>query len=138
MQVDTENFDPDALRRQKLRAAFAALADLDQALNPSQDMPISIAVENAVEGLKEAATKDVISTCEGCSTILMDGDQGQRCTEGELLCAACSMSWAEIKDQWDKDEIEEERPGQKAAFLARYDQHIAQGGKPDDLLTYPL
>lgn len=138
MKVDTDDFDPDDLRRRKLRAAFTALADLDQALNPNSDMPISIAVENAVEGLKSAATNDFISTCEGCSGILLEGDHGQRCTEGELLCAECAASWGEIKDQWDKDEIEEEEPGQKARFMAKYDAHIAGGGSPDDLLTYPL
>ncbi len=127
----------DEQRRAKLRQVFTLLEDIDLGM-PVEFADESLAIETAAEALKEGFGKDFLTTCEGCSAILMIGDEGQRCVNGESLCKECAASWGDIKKQWDEDALDEDEPGDKAKFLARYDAHIAGGGSPDDLLTYPL
>lgn len=128
----------DVERRQKLRAVFDALAKLDAECPTEGFVKESLAVEAATEALKDGFPKDFIGTCEGCSCILLAEDEGQRCTDGEQLCKDCASSWGDIKEQWDDGTLSDGDDGDKAKFLARYDAHIAGGGKPDNLLTYPL
>jgi hypothetical protein len=127
----------DDVRREKLRATFEALSDLELQCPVTALMPESLAVESARESLRDAFGKDVAGSCEGCGCILLTGDQGQRCIDGELLCAPCSATWGEIKRQWDDGEISDDE-GNRARFMSNFDAHIAGGGKPDDLMTYPL
>lgn len=125
-------------RRAKLRQVFNLLSEIDLGMPVETFDAESLAVEKAVEALKDGFGKDFLTTCEGCSGILLVDDQGQRCREGESLCAECAKTWGEIKEQWDADDLSEDEPGEKAGFLARYEAHIAAGGTPEDKLLYPL
>lgn len=127
----------DIERRAKLRAAFEALSLLDAECPTEGFMTESLAVEKATEALKDGFPKDYIGTCEMCGGILLAEDEGQRCVDGEQLCRDCSASWADIKRQWDDGDLEDEG-GKKDRFFASYEKHIAGGGSPDDLMTYPL
>ena len=128
----------DAKRRAKLRAVFDALALLDAECPTEGFMAESLAVEGATEALQAGFGKDFLGTCEGCSRILLAEDEGQRTTDVGCICKDCALSWGEIKAQWDDNTLEDGEDGDKAKFLANYEAHIAGGGSPDDLLTYPL
>lgn len=128
----------DEDRRAKLRQVFTLLEEIDIGMPFEDFADESLSIETATDALKQGFGKDYLSTCEGCSVVLMVGDEGQRCVDGEHLCKECAASWGDIKMQWDDDALDEDEPGDKARFLARYDAHIAAGGSPDDLLTYPL
>lgn len=131
----------DIERRLKLRAALDALAALDAACPVEGFMAESLAVENAVEALKDGFGKDVAPTCEGCSKIILFSDQGHRCLEGEYLCEECTPTWEDVKAQWDDGSLQGdtgEEDSDKASFTRRYEKHLADGGKPGDLMLYTL
>lgn len=125
-------------RRAKLRQVFTLLAELDDGLAVSDFDPESLAIETATEALKAGFHRDYASTCEGCGAVILSGDQGHRCLEGELLCKECTPTWADVKQQWDSGELSDDEDSDKASFMRRYIKHIADGGKPDDLMLYTL
>lgn len=104
MSEETATFQPmtDEDRRAKLRQIFELLEQLDLGLPMDQFEAESVAVERATEALKDGFDQDYVSTCEGCSDIILAGDQGHRCLDGELLCKACTPSWDDVKSQWDE------------------------------------
>jgi len=118
--------------RTKLRAAFDALESLGAYCTPDKGFaPQSIAIENAIDELVDNLL-EVVGHCDGCTAIILVGDQGHRCHDGEAhLCAACAYTWGEVKEQWDKDEHGGDETDH-ARFVTAYDAHIAAGGKPTD------
>ena len=128
------------VRREKLRAVFRALKELDEQLAPPDGWePQYTAVENAKDTIFDAFCDgdDIAGTCEGCSTVILVGDQGQHCSDGVDLCAECAATWGDIKADWEAGRIEEGDEGQRARFMAAFEAHIAAGGKPDDKPLHP-
>lgn len=129
--------EADIIRRAKLRAVFAAMADLDSVLDPKAGwMPQSIAVENAGEELKDNFPDDYRANCEGCRAVILYGDQGHDTSDGCTLCVECAPTWGDIRAQWEEEGREEEEEGDRARFMAGYEKHIAGGGSPDDKVLY--
>ena len=131
----------DEKTKDALKEQLAKLDKAESALRIAR-LPFDDAIEgidDARQSILDAHDTDIAGRCVGCGDLLLVGDKGSRCFEGELLCEGCSYSWADVKDQWDRGEREDADDAEaRAAFMASYDAHIASGGNPDDLILHEL
>lgn len=88
--------------------------------------------------MRDETHPDYVGACEGCNTPLFVGDTGMRCDDGPVLCGECALTWKDVKAQWDADEMLDDDPERRAAFMASYQAHLAGGGSADDKLSYQL
>ena len=125
-------------RRAFLRSVFDGLNGLMEMADAQKDIPLGISIENARETLRDAYPDDVYEVdCEGCGKVILAGEHGHVCVEGETLCEECAFTWGEVKEQIDSGEHGGD-DNQKAEFLASYEKHIAAGGSPDDKMLRTL
>lgn len=81
---------------------------------------------------------DFLGRCEGCGAMLFVGDRGLRCDDGPWLCADHCPTWAGAKKQWEAGENLDEDEERREDFNEAYAAHLAAGGLPDDLMSFPL
>jgi len=129
----------NAMRRERLRSALMALAELDKCVPADTMLDQSMAVESAMESLKDNFS-DYVGKCEECDAILLEGDMGHRCVDGEpLFCAEHAYTWSDVKESYEvEDGVRDDDPDAYRDFVQRFEAHIAAGGKPDDKIVWPL
>lgn len=146
--------EDDKLRRDRVRAVFAALDALAKSVPSAEGWaPMDGAVAQAKDLIAEAFGDDndlcdVVSICESCLKPIVAGDMGTRSSDGVYLCAEDAPSWADCKEQW--DEIKRQRAAGEfdgaaelddediEQALKSYDGHIAAGGSPEDKPLYVM
>jgi hypothetical protein len=121
----------DAITRNgELRAKLAELqareGKNDEAAKPTREQyraamaPFEAeqdAIEQAREALLEEYGTEIISTCEGCRALILEGDRYAVCTDGPFLCLECAPTWNDVlrdnqerlDDEGDPDEQREIR-----------------------------
>ena len=111
----------------------AALADLDERdrKNDADMAPfreIATKIEEEREALLEANETLVIGPCEGCSTIILDGDRYMAYSDGPRVCLSCAPTWAESAADlrtYTCDDPEDEE--NRLAAIAHAETQIAVG-----------
>lgn len=53
------------------------------------------AIDEERETLLEDNSASVVGHCEGCSTLILEGDRYSNCSDGPILCLECSPTWEE-------------------------------------------
>jgi hypothetical protein len=138
----TEAMSADAVRRAHLRILFDTLAALDTHPKPTIMAqfvrgPVG-AVERTTNILMKKFSADIAGECGGCGKVLLVGDQGHVCHDGDpILCVDCAYTWAEVWTQWKKGE-HSGSPEDYTAFLTAYDKHLSRGGLPGDKMLMTL
>lgn len=87
----------EKLTREELVKALAALDERDRK-NDADMAPfrkISQQIEEERQALVDAHETEVIGSCEGCLAVILEGDRYTPCSDGPLLCLACSPTWSE-------------------------------------------
>lgn len=129
--------DISTITRKRIQENFAAMEEAIAAMQKAAD-PFLTAIQ-AIEGCRDKMLDDegveVAGHCEHCGTILFVGDKGLRCDDGPLLCEEHSPTWGDARAQWSEADKNED-PERHADFMARYEAHIASGGKDTDTLVH--
>lgn len=134
--AEREALENNIIRIRRIRSEIdAAAAPLRALVEPFQKL--DAALDDEIETLLARADVEIVGECEGCEALLFSGDLGHRGEDGINLCHDHSPDWDDIKRQWDEGR-EETDDGDRAAFMAAYDAHIAAGGKPSDKVAFPL
>lgn len=96
-------------QRLKLRERLASLderaAAIKKAAQPFEDQlrPFQQAmatIEDIKEELLADAGVELVGNCETCDMILFSSDHGHHCSDGPILCAACSPTWRDLLAQY--------------------------------------
>ena len=127
---------------EQLRSILAGLAKaegvLDAAMKPFRDA--ARALDDVKEEILDALGVDIAGRCETCTAILLDGDKGHRCQDGDpIFCAACAPTWGDVQEQWasgDREDNDDE--DNQDDFVRAYEAHLAAGGSPDDPILHDL
>jgi len=122
--------------KQRWAAANERVELLDQRrykiLEPTQQewLEAQTAFQNVVE---ECQKQDAI-LCEQCATPIFPGDQYHAAETP--LCLLCAPSYQDLVDNPDMFiNSDDESPANPEALKAWFDDHIANGGKPDDKMV---
>lgn len=109
-----------------IRDVIKNSTDTDQALDEIREIII--------------ASAECVGTCESCSEILLEGDEGYHFSENSV-CDYCAPSWGELKESADEPDLEFggfETLEDLANFKGRLASHIAGGGSLDDKVIMEL
>jgi hypothetical protein len=96
-----ERLDAIHAARKPIQTAKAPLDEALRALDALHDAAVE---EAGVELLDEA--------CESCDRLLIKGDRGHRCSDGPVLCEACSPTWADILRQYQEPDFAPDDPAE--------------------------
>src|SRR5262245_22009828 len=117
----------DDKTRTDVQAQITALDKADESVRlarkPFDDVLDTI--ETLRQSILDKHDVEIAGTCEGCSKLLFIGDRGHRCGDGPLLCAECSPTWADVKEQWDKGERLDDEPEDRERFNLAYAAHVS-------------
>lgn len=131
----------DEKTRASLKAQLSALNKAENAVRIAR-RPFDKAIDEidtAREEILGAHEAEIAGECIGCTELLLVGEQGHRCRDGELLCEACAFTWADVKAQWDMGEDSDAESAEaRARFFSLFKAHIAGGGSPDDKILHAL
>lgn len=127
-------------QRQHIQANIAAMDGAIASMQKAAE-PFVQAIE-AIEGCRDKMLDDlgleVVGHCEHCEKILFVGELGLRCDDGPVLCEEHAPTWDDARAQWSEDPAADEPNPDRADFMARYDAHIAAGGKGTDTFVHIL
>ena len=126
-------------RRALLRSVFDGLHELGTIAKEEKDTTSLTAIKGSINTiLITYSDRDIVGTCEECGIVLFREDLGHICADGEpIFCAKHAYTWAEIKAQWDEDETDG-NSDKRSEFMASYEEHISDGGSPDDKVLHTL
>lgn len=88
------------IARDKLKPLLEALTDAESKIQEAKH-PFMLALE-AIDLVRSELLDghpEVVGECEGCDTLLFEGDKGHRCDDGPLLCEACSPTYGDSLTQ---------------------------------------
>ena len=123
--------------RKRIQEGVAAMEEAIAAIQKAAD-PFLTAIQ-AIEGCRDKMLDDegveIVGHCEHCNTILFVGDKGLHCEDGPVLCEEHSPTWGDARAQWAEGGGNDDAE-LKADFMARYEAHIAAGGKDTDTFVH--
>ena len=131
-----------SLERQLFSEELAALDEADdsirQAMKPFYDA--LLAVETLRDNLLTKHEAEVAGHCDGCAALILTGERGHRCADGEVLCFACAPTWRDLKNQWRKSTTDDDGGviDEALAGLAAAEAHVKGGGALADKHVWPL
>lgn len=86
------------------------------------------AIDEERETLLEDNSASVVGHCEGCSTLILEGDRCCRYTGGPVVCLECAPTWAEALENmrsYTLDDDDDER--ERTEAIANAEAMIAAG-----------